>query len=93
MYGGLHYSTPVTCVNRFCASGLEAIAIIASKIKAGHIDCGIGAGVENMGIYSMTGVVAIDKMDRKCFKKEFKGVLTTMGRTSENVAAKYNISR
>lgn len=32
-------------------------------------------------------------MDRKCFKKEFKGVLTTMGRTSENVAAEFGVTR
>jgi len=33
-------------VNRFCGSGLETCAIIAAKIKAGFLDCGIGAGVE-----------------------------------------------
>jgi acetyl-CoA acyltransferase 1 len=39
-------TVPVFAVNRFCSSGLEACAIIASKIRGGFIDIGIGAGVE-----------------------------------------------
>jgi acetyl-CoA acyltransferase 1 len=36
-----------------CSSGLEAVSIIAAKIKAGVIDIGIGGGVENMSMYDM----------------------------------------
>lgn len=93
-YGGFPYTTAVHTTNRFCASGLESVATIAGKIKAGYIDCGIGAGVENMSIYPMTGVADLNKVDQKCFsKKEYTKCLTTMGKTSENVAAKFGITR
>jgi acetyl-CoA acyltransferase 1 len=42
-------------VNRFCASGLEACAVIAGKIRTGMIDIGIGAGVEQMSLFDMQG--------------------------------------
>ena len=38
-------TTSIVAINRLCSSGLEACAIIASKIKAGVIDIGVGAGV------------------------------------------------
>jgi len=43
---GFPDNTCLSTVNRFCASGLEACAIIAAKIHYGMIDMGIGAGVE-----------------------------------------------
>lgn len=43
---GFPEETHVLTVNRFCASGLEACALVAAKIKTGLIDIGIGAGVE-----------------------------------------------
>ena len=45
MLAGFPVTTTCMAVNRFCSSGLEACAIIASKIKSGIIDIGIGAGV------------------------------------------------
>jgi len=75
---------PFHAVNRFCGSGLEACAIIAAKIKAGFLDCGIGAGVESMSVYEMTGVIDVGKLNDKCFSSQAsRNVLTTMGRTSE----------
>lgn len=44
--GGLPDTTCLTAVNRFCASGIEACAVISAKIRTGMIDIGIGAGVE-----------------------------------------------
>lgn len=46
-------TTSVVAINRFCSSGIEAIAIIAAKIKSGQIDMGIGAGIEQMSMYDM----------------------------------------
>jgi acetyl-CoA acyltransferase 1 len=45
LLAGFPVTTTVMAVNRFCSSGLEACAIIASKIRSGIIDIGIGAGV------------------------------------------------
>jgi len=43
---GFPEATTVAAINRLCSSGLEACATIATKIKAGYINVGIGAGVE-----------------------------------------------
>jgi len=43
---GFPDTTTLMSVNRLCSSGLEACAVIASKIRAGIIDLGIGSGVE-----------------------------------------------
>ena len=66
-YAKIPCTVPLHTVNRFCGSGLEACAIIASKIKAGFIDCGIGAGCENMSVYEMGSLVDFNKLDDKCF--------------------------
>jgi acetyl-CoA acyltransferase 1 len=50
---GFPETTTLVTVNRFCSSGLEAVAIVAGKIKAGQIDIGIGSGVESMTMYDM----------------------------------------
>lgn len=42
---GIPDTTPIVAINRLCSSGLESCGIIASKIKAGIIDAGIGAGL------------------------------------------------
>lgn len=45
LQSGIPDSTPIMSINRLCSSGLEACAVIASKIKAGVIDVGIGSGL------------------------------------------------
>jgi acetyl-CoA acyltransferase 1 len=57
LISGIPDSTPIMAVNRLCSSGLEACATIASKIKAGIINCGIGAGIECMSLYDMNSSV------------------------------------
>jgi acetyl-CoA acyltransferase 1 len=54
MFAKIPFSVPIMTINRFCSSGIEAMSMIAAKIKAGYIDCGIGAGMENMSIFDMT---------------------------------------
>lgn len=48
---GFPETTTLFAINRFCSSGLEACSLVAAKIKAGQIDIGIGAGVEQMSMY------------------------------------------
>ena len=57
---GFPDTTSVVAINRLCSSGLEACAIIASKIKAGVIDVGIGSGVETMSLYDMNSSVNVE---------------------------------
>lgn len=87
-------TTSIVAVNRLCSSGLEACGIIASKIKAGVIDIGVGSGVESMSLYDMNGSVNIDALSESVFEHEKARVcLTPMGETSENVAVQYGITR
>jgi len=92
---GFPDTTSIVAVNRLCSSGLEACAIIASKIKAGVIDIGIGAGVESMSLYDMNSSVNIEKISESVFFEHEKArvCLMGMGETSENVASKYGITR
>lgn len=55
-------TTPIVAINRLCSSGLEACAIIASKIKAGIIDIGVGSGVESMSLYDMNSSLNVDAL-------------------------------
>lgn len=54
--------TPMATVNRFCSSGLEAVALIAAKIRSGLIEVGIGAGCESMSLNEMSDTVNPDKL-------------------------------
>lgn len=64
------FTVPVTSVNRFCGSGLEAISAVAAKIKSGYIDCGIGGGIESMSMYDMMSLVPLDKVPPQAFETE-----------------------
>jgi acetyl-CoA acyltransferase len=77
-------------VNRFCASGLEAISLQAMRIMAGMCDVAIGAGCESMSIVPMGG-----NMPRPHPEQAMKtpDVYISMGITAENVANRYKISR
>ncbi len=77
-------------VNRFCASGLEAIADSALKIISGWADVTIGAGLESMTYVPMGG-----NLPRPYPDPDKKGLdlFISMGITAENVAKRYNVSR
>lgn len=92
---GIPETVPIHSVNRLCSSGLEAVAQIASKIRAGIIDIGIAGGVEQMSQYDMQSSAPNPELiDENVFENEkARNCLMGMGQTSENVAKKYNISR
>ncbi|RYD99549.1 MAG: acetyl-CoA C-acyltransferase [Sphingobacteriales bacterium] len=81
---------PGMTVNRYCASGLETIAIAAAKINAGLADCIIAGGAETMSLIPMGGwrVTPNAKV-----AKENPDWYWGMGLTAEAVAKEYNISR
>ena len=81
---------PGATVNRFCSSGLEAIALSAMRIMAGWVDVAIGAGVE-----SMTYVPMLGHMPRPHpgYTKLHANMFASMGITAENVANRYDVSR
>lgn len=77
-------------VNRFCSSGLEAIALQAMRIKSGMCEVAIGGGVESMTIVPMGGNLP---RPHPKMVRENPDVYISMGATAENVANRYNISR
>jgi len=81
---------PGMTVNRFCSSGLQAIAIGAEKIMCGFSDVVIAGGVENMSQIPMGGSMMYPNPALVDMRP---GSFTGMGLTAENVAEKYNISR
>ncbi|MBK8254255.1 MAG: thiolase family protein [Polyangiaceae bacterium] len=87
---GLPDSTSAMTINRFCSSGLQAIALAAGAIAIGSNDIVVAGGVESMTMVPMTGnkiSVSPEAMAR------FPTVYTPMGITAENVAKKFNIAR
>ena len=90
LLGGLPEETGAITINRFCSSGLNAIAIAASQIAAGWMDIAVAGGVESMSHVPMTGFKP--SMSPELLEK-IPTAYTPMGTTAENVAAKYGISR
>ncbi len=87
---GFPDATTGATVNRFCSSGLEAIALQAMRIKSGWCDVAVGGGIESMSIVPMGG-----NMPRPHPKMavENPDVYMSMGVTAENVANRYNVTR
>ncbi|MCC7051297.1 MAG: acetyl-CoA C-acyltransferase [Bacteroidia bacterium] len=77
-------------VNRYCASGLETIAIASAKIRAGLADCIIAGGTESMSLLPMGGWKIIPNPH---IAKEHPDWYWNMGLTAEAVANDYKISR
>jgi acetyl-CoA acyltransferase len=81
---------PAQTVNRFCSSGLQAIAIAAGSIATGTNDIVIAGGVESMSWVPMTGFHLSASPE---LMEKLPGANTPMGITAENVAKRFNISR
>jgi len=91
LLGGIPVQVPCTVVNRQCSSGLQAIANVASSIKAGYYQIGIAGGVESMSANPMAWE---GKLNQKALKDSLSlGCYMTMGQTSEEVASRFKISR
>lgn len=81
---------PGMTVNRYCASGLETIAIATAKIRAGMGECFIAGGLENMSQIPMEGYKLALNYE---VADKHPDYIIGMGLTAEAVAKKYNISR
>jgi acetyl-CoA acyltransferase len=87
---GFPDKTTGATVNRFCSSGLEAIALASLRVMAGWSDVVIGGGLESMSYVPMGGNLPRPHPE---FTRRGAQVYTSMGITAENVANRYNISR
>src|SRR5690606_2582973 len=81
---------PGMTINRYCASGLEAIAIADAKIKAGQADCILAGGVETMSPIPFGGWRTVPNYE---YAKNEPTCYWGMGLTAEEVAKRYNVSR
>ncbi|TVQ45859.1 MAG: thiolase family protein [Saprospirales bacterium] len=81
---------PGITINRYCASGLEAIAMATAKIKAGMGDVFIAGGTESMSMIPMTGYKLAPNYQVASNTPDY---IISMGLTAEAVANKYKISR
>ncbi|MEO6315496.1 MAG: acetyl-CoA C-acyltransferase [Chitinophagaceae bacterium] len=85
---GIH--APGMTVNRYCASGLETIAIATAKIRSGQAECIIAGGTESMSMVPTAGWKTVPAYS---IAKEEPDFYLSMGLTAENVAKEYNVSR
>jgi acetyl-CoA acetyltransferase family protein len=85
---GLPTSVAGTTVNRFCSSGLQAIAMAAHEIMHEGADVAIGGGGE-----SITQIPSGNRAENPWVKEHFPGAYMVMGDTAEVVAKRYHISR
>jgi acetyl-CoA acyltransferase len=84
---GLPVTTAGTTVNRFCSSGLQAIAMAAHHIINEGVEAAIGGGVESITMMQR------DSSPNPWVKEHYPGVYMVMGDTAEVVAKRYKISR
>jgi len=92
MGAGLPISVSGMTVNRFCSSGIQAIADATAKIRAGWSDVIIAGGCETMSHIPMGGSAMRPNPDWK-FDGSMPNVYINMGNTAENVAMNHNVSR
>ena len=81
---------PGVTINRYCASGLEAISMAVSKVRAGFGHIFVAGGIESMSLIPMTGYKLAPSYKANLDNMNYH---VGMGTTAEAVAEKYNISR
>src|SRR5487761_2015411 len=92
LLAGLPDSVPGMTVNRFCSSGVQAVALAADRIRLGEADVMLAAGVESMSMVPMMGnKVAFNPAIFE--NNEHLGIAYGMGLTAEKVAERWKVSR
>lgn len=92
LLSGLPNTVGGITVNRFCASGLSAVAMAADRIRVGESDVMIAAGIESMSMVPMMGNAP--SMSPSIFERdENVGIAYGMGLTAEKVATQWKVSR
>jgi len=81
---------PAVTINRYCASGLEAIAMAVAKIRNGDADAILAGGTETMSLVPMGGWRIVPNYEYALHAPDW---YFGMGMTAEEVAKKYNITR
>jgi acetyl-CoA acyltransferase len=91
LLAGLPDSVAAQTINRFCSSGLQAVALAADRIRLGESDLMIAGGVESMSMVPMMGNKVA--MSPSVFENEHIAIAYGMGITAEKVADQWKVSR
>ncbi len=87
---GMPETTTAMTINRFCSSGLEAMAIAAAKISAGIFDIAVAGGAESMSMVQSPGVRVAPN---PYLTKHYPEIYIAMGNAGDNVARDFKMSR
>jgi acetyl-CoA acyltransferase len=92
LLAGLPINVPGVTINRFCSSGVQAVAMAADRIRLGEADVMIAAGVESMSMVPMMGNKIA--FNHAVFEKDENiAIAYGMGLTAEKVAEQWKVSR
>ena len=93
LLAGLPPSVPAMTVNRFCASGLDAVVQAANRIRLGDSEVAIGAGVESMSVMSQMTGNKLATNPAFFAGDEHRAIAYGMGITAERVAERWRVTR
>lgn len=91
LYAGCPVTTSGATINRFCSSGLQAIASAAHAIVHDHVDCAVGGGVDSISLVQPKMIKGV--IPERQLLKSFPALWMPMIETADIVAARYGISR
>ena len=91
IWAGCPVTTSGTTINRFCSSGLQAIAVAAGRIVTEGVPIAIGAGVESISL--VQGTLNVNRITEEKLMQTYPALWMPMIDTADIVAARYNISR
>ena len=93
LLAGLPDTVPGITINRFCSSGLQAVADAAARIRLGEADVMIAAGTESMSVMPQMMCNKVSLNPEIFAKDENRGIAYGMGLTAEKVAQRWQVSR
>lgn len=91
LWAGCPITTSGATINRFCSSGLQAVANAAHSIIADNVDCAIGGGVDSISLVQQSMIKGV-KVEKKLMK-EYPALWMPMIETADIVAHRYNLPR
>jgi acetyl-CoA acyltransferase len=91
LLAGLPNIVAAVTVNRFCSSGLQAVAMAADRIRLGEADLMIGGGTESMSMVPILGYHPV--FNPRIYENEHIGIAYGMGITAEKVAEQWRVTR
>src|SRR5205085_6873640 len=91
LLAGLPDMVSAMTINRFCSSGLQAVALAADRIRLGEADLILAGGTESMSMVPMMGNKVA--MSPQVFTEDHVAIAYGMGITAEKVAEQWNVSR